>query len=96
MLTINPTLYERLAELLVEAIEHRSYYSDKIYFEDSEADYLFSSSLIIYYRHNEYPEGRRAEISKIVPTWWEFHSTTEQGEELNDFDFNILEQIICR
>ncbi|MFI3331906.1 MAG: hypothetical protein SNI51_00135 [Rikenellaceae bacterium] len=96
MLTINPTLYERLAELLVEEIDGRSYYSDIILFEDSEADYTFSATLMVYYSMQHAIDGSVAEISNILPIWWEFHSFTEDGERLNDFDFNLLKQIVCR
>ncbi len=96
MLTINPTLYERLAELLVEKIEFRTYYSDIITLEDQIADYSFSATLMLYLRDEEYCGSNESVITDIVPIWWEFHSTTEDGEQLNDFDFKILKQIICR
>ncbi len=95
MLTINPIVYEKLAELLVEAIAYRSYFSEVICFEEPETDYSFSSTLMIYYRTEELPEGPTTVISNIVPIWWEFRSTTDYGEQLNDFDFAILKNIIC-
>ncbi len=96
MLTINPTLYERLAEFLVEEIDGRSYYSDIITLEDSEADYTFSATLMIYYSVQSAIDGDRATIENLVPIWWEFYSVTEDGVVLNDFDVNILKQIVCR
>ncbi|MFI3264099.1 MAG: hypothetical protein SNG38_06290 [Rikenellaceae bacterium] len=96
MLTINPTLYEQLAQLLTEAIDGRGFYSDKIYFEDNEYDYLFTATLMIYYRECDYPEGIENHIDNIIPIWWEFHSTAEEGERLNDFDFSLLNEAICR
>ncbi len=94
-MTIKPTLYERLQALLMDKIDGREYFSGSIHLEDEEADYSFTSSLIILYDDVHYPEGVAIEIKQITPVWWEFHSVTDDGEVLNDFDFNILRSNIC-
>ncbi len=95
MLKITIPIYEHLSELLLEAIDGREFYSDDIIFEWEGVEYKFSATLMVYYRQVRYPEGWESEISNIVPVWWEFHSTTEYGEELNDMDFNELKEVIC-
>ncbi|MFR9524422.1 MAG: hypothetical protein SNH94_07605 [Rikenellaceae bacterium] len=95
MLIINSTLYERLADLLVDAIDGKEFYSDAIYFEDDQAQYCFSATLMIYYREHRFPERNEMQVENIVPVWWEFHSITSEGELLNDFDFALLNLVIC-
>ena len=50
----------------------------------------------VIYRHNEaLPEGRVVDlIDNIIPVWWEFHSTTDEGEVFNDFDFAELKEYL--
>ncbi len=97
MFKIYPKIYERLASLLQEAIAGRTFYSGIIRFEDEDdqVDYLFSATLLIYYEECRYPEGYTTEIKNIEPVWWEFHSTLEHGEEINDFDLRLLKEVIC-
>ncbi len=95
MLKIDPILYEELAPLLIEAIDGREFFSDVIYLDDEQVEYRFMATLMIYYRQEHYPEGYAHQIDNIVPIWWEFHSTCSAGEELNDFDFKLLKDIIC-
>ncbi|MFR9504283.1 MAG: hypothetical protein SNH73_07555 [Rikenellaceae bacterium] len=95
MLTINPTLYEQLALLLIDDIGSMDYYSGTITIEQEEADYSFEASLIIRYNEVKFPEGYDTQISELIPVWWEMHSVTDEGEQLNDFDFNILRRAIC-
>ena len=33
-------------------------------------------------------------IDNIVPVWWEFHTVTEEGEVINDFDFAELKEYL--
>ncbi len=95
MLTINPTIYEQLASILCESIKSDEFYSDLISLETPEVDYTLSSTLIISHRLVDYPEGCHSEIYDICPVWWKLTSVTDEGEQLNDFDFNILKNLIC-
>ncbi|MFI3281415.1 MAG: hypothetical protein R3Y44_05530 [Rikenellaceae bacterium] len=95
MSIITHFFYERLAELLIEQIDGREFYSDIINFDLSQVECQFSATLMIYYTNHRYPEGNVMQISNIVPVWWEFHTTTAEGEVLNDFDFELLKQIVC-
>ncbi len=95
MLSINPTIYEQIATLLLNEIDNRVYFSGVVSHHTDEVDYRFFSTLIINYRSERYPEGEHCEIADIVPVWWQMQSTTDEGECLNDFDFNILKRNIC-
>ncbi len=95
MLIINPTLYERLGELLVEQIGSRTFYSGEIAIYEEQVDYIFNATLMIYYRCEHLPEGSQTAISDIVDVWWELTTTTDDGVQHNDFDFNILKRLIC-
>ncbi len=95
MLIINSTLYERLADLLVDAIDGKEFYSDVIDFQHDQVECCFSATLMIYYREHRFPEGNEMQIENIVPVWWEFHSIEGERERLNDFDFALLNQVVC-
>ncbi len=96
MLTIYPTLYERLGTLLLDEVDSKEYYSGDILFEDDQFDYTFNSTLLLRYAEHDYPEGITTELVDIQPIWWEFHSVGEDGEVLNDFDFTLLKRAVCR
>jgi len=45
-------------------------------------------SAVVYRYQESFPEGRIVDIiDNIVPVWWEFHTVTDEGEVINDFDF---------
>ena len=52
------------------------------------------ASLIIYRKRVEMPEGVIEIIEDIVPVWWEFHTTIDGVELINDFDFSALKEFI--
>ncbi len=45
---------------------------------------------IIYRRTETLPEGVCRPVSDVVPVWWEFSTTTEEGLCSNDFSFTEL------
>ena len=47
-----------------------------------------TASVIVYRSRTRYPEGDRDEIADLVPVWWEFHTSDDGGEFLNDFSFS--------
>ncbi len=96
MLIISPILYEELARMLLEALNGKTFYSDKLLIETPEIDYIFEATLLIHYCEEHYPEGSEDQIAKIIPVWWEFHTSDDDGELVNDFDFNLLTRLICR
>lgn len=96
MIEIHPKIYEKLTKLLIDKLEVSDFYSDITRFDVESMEYHFSATLMIYRKKVQYPEGEELEICDIVPIWWEFHSSSEDGEQLNDFDFAILKEYICQ
>ncbi len=96
MLTITPTTYSELAALLVANINDREYYSGTVTLFTPQVDYHLTSTLMLRYRDVECPDTHYREISQVIPIWWEMSSIDDDGEQLNDFDFNILTRNICQ
>ncbi len=95
MISINPTIYYRLADFLSEAIGSKNYFTQTITLEDEEYEYQFRSTLMVYFGREECPEATYTVISNLVAVWWEFSSLREGEEVLNDFDFNLLKRAVC-
>ena len=95
MYTVLSKVYLEVAERLSALIGTSQYYSGafEIDFEDVSCCMVLSA---VIYRHDEtLPEGREVDlIDNIIPVWWEFHTITEEGEVLNDFDFAELKEYL--
>lgn len=93
MYTISVKVYLEVVERLSALIGSSHYYSGSFEFEMDGVVFRMVLSAVIY-RHNEtMPEGQIVDVmDNIVPVWWEFHTTTEEGEVLNDFDFAELKE----
>ncbi len=96
MFTFTHNHYLKLAETLLEQIGTASYYSNVIELEQDDADIKFCASLIIYHHGNSLDELPEQFISDVVPVWWELKTTTLDGEQINDFDFDVFKQILCQ
>lgn len=96
MYKITPSIYTRLAEELTEKITSLSFFSGSIEFEEEDADIRFVATLILHTREVSFPEGLIAMIYDIDPVWWEIHTTTLDGEQINDFDFTTFKEYICQ
>jgi hypothetical protein len=90
MYTISHQLYLEVAERLVGAIGSKTYFSGVVTFTHVEVDCRLVCTLFIERTANTHLEGNRAAITKIIPVWWEFHTTIGSEELLNDFSFKEL------
>lgn len=95
MYTISSKVYLEVAERLSALIGNLHYYSGAFEFESDGVLYRMIMSAVIYRHKETLPEGRVVDlIDNIIPVWWEFHSTTDEGEVLNDFDFAELKEYL--
>lgn len=96
MFQITTSIYNRLASELLDKISTSSIFSGSIEFETDQVDIIFIATIIPYYHREEFPEGDIETIQNIVPVWWELHTTTHDGEVINDFDFETLKFLVCQ
>ena len=89
--SISTKLYQRVAELLLEAVEDRDYFSGVVDFltEDGVKCELVVSCVVCR-RSSQMPEGEGRAISSIIPVWWEFRTSCPAGVLDNDFSFREL------
>ena len=90
MYDVLPELYREVANKIIEHVGRRGYYSGALDFEWESVECRMVLSAVVYRRTEHYPEGERSVVADMVPVWWEFHSVTIDGEQLNDFDFELL------
>lgn len=88
--SISSELYREVALRLTEAIGAEGYYSGSLLFRHGPAECRLTASVIVYRRRVVAPDGVSDPISRLVPVWWEFHTTVDGEELLNDFDFALL------
>ncbi|MFI3319618.1 MAG: hypothetical protein SNH01_02130 [Rikenellaceae bacterium] len=86
--------YIDLATELCEAIGEEHFYSGHIYLETEDADCKLIISTLVSFSHVDLPEGEYDQICDITPIWWEFHTTTLDGEQINDFDLETFKRYI--
>lgn len=92
MYTISPNLYLQLATRLVELVGHRGYYSDTFEFEYGDVWCEMTLSAVVY--HGCEDCFACADVSDMIPVWWEFHTYIDGEEVLNDMSFNELRNYI--
>ncbi len=95
MLKIDEELYELVAELLLDAIGEENYFSDILTFDYNNMHCTLKSAMIAYRKKIDYPEGSFVEIEELVPVWWEFHTTVDGEEMLNEFNIHEVCDLIC-
>lgn len=85
MYEITDYVYQRLAELLIDEIGARDFFSGAVIYQDGEVECRLVCTAIVTH-HKREPRA----IVSIVPVWWEMHSTI--GEEMlcNDFSFSEM------
>lgn len=88
--TVTPSLYDETAHRLSDAIGRRDYFSGSVAFDFGDTECRFTATLLLTRTPVDYPEGTVSVLTDAVPVWWEFHTTTDAGELLNDFDFGEL------
>ena len=90
MYYVSPELYLETAARLRDAIGDENYFSGAIEFLFGDLICRLTVSVIVYRSRISLPEGAFRPVTGLVPVWWEFHTTGEAGEMLNDFDFSEL------
>ena len=90
MYSVSTELYLEVASRLRDAIGDGSYFSGTLTFDFGGVACRLTASVIVYRSQTRYPEGDRDEIADLVPVWWEFHTSDDGGEFLNDFSFSEL------
>lgn len=90
MYSVSTELYLEVASRLRDAIGDGSYFSGTLAFDFGGVACRLTASVIVYRSQSRYPEGDRDEIADLVPVWWEFHTSDDGGEFLNDFSFSEL------
>ena len=89
MLHITSDIYRLVADRLRDAVGNAEFFSGTIAVA-ADVDYTLRTTLLIYHREVSDESGSWSAIYDLVPVWWEFHSVTIDGEQLNDFDFELL------
>ncbi len=86
--------YELLLGRLVEVIGGRHYFNGTVRAEGTDVDFLLTCSCVVYRGAVEMPDGRRDEITDIVPVWWDLRSIGDEGEVDNDFSFDTMRELL--
>ena len=94
MLQITPVFYEHIALVLLDQLHGEGYFSGSFEFDFGSVSCRMVLSAVVHYHANDPAVGYSGEVKDVVPVWWEFHTTTDDGEVLNDFSFNELRNLI--
>lgn len=94
MYSVSSELYREVAARLADAVGPKSYFSGSVCFPFGGVECRLTASVVVYRQQVSYPEGEADEIADLVPVWWEFHTTDDAGEQLNDFSFRELRRLL--
>lgn len=94
MYELNLKDYELLLGRLTEAVGGRHYFNGTVRAQGADADFLLTCSCVVYRAAVEMPDGRRDELTDIVPVWWDLRSVTDDGEADNDFSFDTMRELL--
>ncbi|MBP3426435.1 MAG: hypothetical protein J6K81_06955 [Rikenellaceae bacterium] len=94
MITITSDTYNQMADQLAEQLVDTDYYSGQIHYSAPEYDATLTSTLIVYRSSHTAPDRTWNTIADVVPVWWSCSTTTDEGEKLNDFDFNRVRKLL--
>ena len=95
MYTISDELYIEVAERFRSCCLGLDYASGVIEFDfDDMIRCRMLVSAIIYRRCDRRDDGDVWLVSDVIPVWWEFHTTLDEGEVINDFSFNTLREYL--
>ena len=95
MLHINDNYYKELASRVSDLLDEESFFSGSVEFPVQNIDCEFVATIIIYKERSIERENNGFIITDLVPVWWEFNTSQDCEELLNDFDFQLLKDIIC-
>lgn len=95
MIIVEKKHYEALAKLVAEDFTEPLYYNRTYEVEFPEFRLELKISACVLGQKTTGGEGREWwEITNIVPTWWEAHTITEDGEKLSDFTWPVFRDYI--
>lgn len=94
MYEVSNQLYLEVAQRLLSLVGQRDYLSGRLEFDFDSVACCMIFSAIVYRRTVQCEQGEVRLVDDVVPVWWEFHTTGEHGEVLNDFSFNVLRQYL--
>ncbi len=94
MYLISSELYREVARRFCDVIGEEKFFSGSIEFEFGDAECRLTTTVMVYHTICSAPDGNTRQISDLIPIWWEFHTTTLDGERLNDFSFSELKSYI--
>lgn len=90
MYSVSSELYLEAAARLKDAVGGSNYFSGTLAFPFGDAACRLTGSVIVYRQVESLPEGDRERIVDLVPVWWEFRTSIDGQEFLNDFSFGEL------
>ena len=94
MIHIDKTAYHLIADKLRREIGTDDYCSGEVVHQTPEYDATLTSTLIIYRSTHTAPDRTFTTIDDVVPVWWSCSTVTDEGERLNDFDFNRVVRLL--
>ena len=85
MYETTPSVYLKIAELLLAKIGTRDFFSGSVTLHDGDVECRLICTLVVSReRHIPYC------VVELLPVWWEFKTSTENGELSNDFSFSEM------
>lgn len=85
MYEITPSVYLKIAELLLAKIGTRDFFSGSVTLHDGDVECRLICTIVVSReRHIPYC------VVELLPVWWEFRTSTENGELSNDFSFSEM------
>ena len=90
MYNVSTQLYLDLADKLFEQIASKEFFSGAISLDFGAVECRLVATLIVERQMRPDVEFSFPRITNLVPIWWEFHTTIDGGEVLNDFSFRDL------
>lgn len=92
MYSISTETYRSLAASVCAALSNIYYFNGSVVAADGEAECRLTATLIIYRRNVGVFSDECDSITDVVPVWWECHTTTDEGEVEDDFDFALFSE----
>lgn len=85
--------YRLVANRLLNAIGSCDYFNGTVKCCHDDFYSSLTVSLLIY-KTSPTPIVAMNDTTDIIPVWWEFHTTTPEGEIMNDFSFSTLKEYL--
>lgn len=85
MYETTPSVYLKIAELLLAKIGTRDFFSGSVTLHDGDVECRLICTLVVS-RERYIPYC----VVELLPVWWEFRTSTENGELSNDFSFSEM------